>query len=42
MAGERTQDVARKVHLSQGRILQMRRELHESWLMHLGEWDGQG
>lgn len=42
MAGERTQDVARKVHLSQGRISQMRRELHESWLMHLGEWDGQG
>lgn len=38
MAGEHTQDVAGKVKLSQGRVSQMRRELYESWLRHVGEW----
>ena len=35
--GERTQDVARRFELSQGRISQKRREYEEDWHRYLGE-----
>jgi hypothetical protein len=38
--GETTQDLANKYPISQGRISQLRRELHEDWLRFHGEADG--
>jgi hypothetical protein len=37
LRGERTQDLARKYHLSPGRISQMRRELYDSWQQFHGD-----
>ena len=38
--GHRTQDVARKFKVSEGRISQLRRELSTSWKQFVGEADG--
>ena len=37
--GNRTTDVARKFHVSEGRVSQLRRELAESWSEFIGEND---
>ena len=39
--GHSTQEVARRFHLSPGRVSQLRREFHDSWLAFHGEWSAQ-
>ena len=38
--GNRTQDVARKFKVSEGRVSQLRREMAESWKAFVGEAPG--